>query len=510
MALPVKSYQFSTNEMKGVYECVKEAIVCPPGLPRANPTISSWQSPPDAVSNVRSAVLPEEVDIAIIGSGITGCSAARTIAGHQVGSTMRVAVLEARTAVSGATGRNGGHLISDTWGLFPELVDEFGFEVAVDVARFSAANVSTLRKVVAGLNEADQEAVGFRDLVATASLSDAQSWEGSKRAVEIFSEAMGPDFPIEAEVLTDKEKAKRDYLYANGVGFMNQHGAAALSAYRLVTAVWRQILDNHPNCLTLETETPVLSVETETWQGKDGYRLTTPRGTIRASKVIHCTNGYAANLLPNLVGKLYPLRGTMSEQELGPSFPQLGTEYSWTSTGLGTYDKKSDELLVNLWYAQQNSKTGNLFIGGEHQPIKEMLNADDSKISSSARTHLSAITPKIFHNAEPTSVKNMWSGIMGFTADLFPFVGPLSNEITGRDGNGEFIAAGFSGHGMDKCWLCGEAAALMALGEDAPAGFPKPFLISNSRIQEGTPEAAAKALIESIVCLVDAPNDAVE
>ncbi|CAH0055462.1 unnamed protein product [Clonostachys solani] len=496
--------------MGGVYECVKEAIVCPPGLPKANPTISSWQSPPDSVSNVRSAVLPKEVDIAIIGSGITGCSAARAIVSHQAGSAMRVAVLEARTAVSGATGRNGGHLISDTWGLFPELVDEFGFDDAVDIARFSAENISALRKVVSGLNDADQETVEFRDVVATASLSDSQSWEGSKRAVEIFAEAMGPDFGIQVEVSTDKDIAKRDYSYADGAGFMKQHGAAALSAYRLVTAVWRQILDKHANCITLETETPVLSVEPHTWEGKDGYSLTTPRGTIRASKVIHCTNGYAAKLLPNLVGKLYPLRGTMSEQELGPSFPQSGAEYSWTSTGLGNYDKKSDEILVNLWYAQQNPKTRNLFIGGEHQPIKELLNDDDSKISSSARAHLSVITSKIFHNAEPTSVKRIWSGIMGFTADLFPFVGPLSKEMTGRDGNGEFIAAGFSGHGMDKCWLCGEAAALMALGEDVPVGFPKPFLVSNRRIQDGTPEAAAKALIDSIVCLADTPNDAVE
>uniref|UniRef100_A0A8H7N0J5 FAD dependent oxidoreductase domain-containing protein n=1 Tax=Bionectria ochroleuca TaxID=29856 RepID=A0A8H7N0J5_BIOOC len=494
----------------GVYECVKEAIVRPPGLPKANPTISSWQSPPDSVSNVRSAVLPKEVDIAIIGSGITGCSAARAIVSHKAGSAMRVAVLEARTAVSGATGRNGGHLISDTWGLFPELVDEFGLADAVDIARFSAENISTLRKVVSGLSDADQDTVEFRDVVATASLSDVQSWEGSKRAAEIFTEAMGPDFAIQIEVSADKDIAKNDYSYANGVGFMKQHGAAALSAYRLVAAVWRQILDKHPKSITLETETPVLSVEPETWQGKDGYRLTTPRGTIRASKVIHCTNGYTANLLPNLVGKLYPLRGTMSEQQLGPSFPQSGAEYSWTSTGLGSYDKKSDELLVNLWYAQQNPKSRNLFIGGEHQPIKEMLNGDDSKISSSARDHLSAITSKIFHNAGPTSVKNMWSGIMGFTADLFPFVGRLSKEMTGRDGNEEFIAAGFSGHGMDKCWLCGEAAALMALGEDVPAGFPKPFLVSNRRIQDGTPEAAVKALVENIVCLANTSNDAAE
>jgi hypothetical protein len=78
----------------------------PVTLPRANPTISYWQDPPDAIANLRTtAELPESADVVIIGSGITGTSIAFDIL--QRNGSARVVMLEARQACSGATGRNG-------------------------------------------------------------------------------------------------------------------------------------------------------------------------------------------------------------------------------------------------------------------------------------------------------------------------------------------------------------------------------------------------------------------
>ena len=48
--------------------------------------------------------LPEKVDVAVVGGGFTGLSAALTLARHGV----RVAVLEAETIGWGASSRNGG------------------------------------------------------------------------------------------------------------------------------------------------------------------------------------------------------------------------------------------------------------------------------------------------------------------------------------------------------------------------------------------------------------------
>ena len=83
-----------------------------PGLPRSNPTKSSWQIPPDPLQNFRSTdSLPSGIlDVVIIGSGFSGTS----IAWHLLhGDTSprtsfhSALMLEAREVCSGATGRNG-------------------------------------------------------------------------------------------------------------------------------------------------------------------------------------------------------------------------------------------------------------------------------------------------------------------------------------------------------------------------------------------------------------------
>jgi len=52
--------------------------------------------------------LPERVDVAILGAGFTGLSAARTLAKRGV----RVAVLESHTIGWGASSRNGGMVLT--------------------------------------------------------------------------------------------------------------------------------------------------------------------------------------------------------------------------------------------------------------------------------------------------------------------------------------------------------------------------------------------------------------
>lgn len=92
---------------------------------------------------------------------------------------------------------------------------------------------------------------------------------------------------------------------------------------------------------------------------------------------------------------------------------------------------------------------------------------------------------------------------MGFTADGLPLVGNLTGEYTGRTGSNEWIAAGFNGHGMDKCWLTGQALAAMVLGEDAPLWFPTSYLVGEERLRSLTPDAAATMFANAFL-----PNDA--
>ena len=74
-----------------------------------------------------------------------------------------------------------------------------------------------------------------------------------------------------------------------------------------------------------------------------------------------------------------------------------------------------------------------------------------------------------------------WSGIIGWSCDGLPHVGPLTE--LGRPRAGEYVCAGFSGHGMTQCFLAGRSVAEMILGQK-PDVFVGAFLPSPQRTGE--------------------------
>lgn len=129
-------------------------------------------------------------DIAIIGSGITGTSVAGTLLSHPEGKGLRVTILDARGACSGATGRNGGHLISDTCGRFEELVHALGTEEAVKILRFSEANIAELKTLVSQLTDEERDAIELREVIATATFTDKSMAEAFQRSVDLLKETV--------------------------------------------------------------------------------------------------------------------------------------------------------------------------------------------------------------------------------------------------------------------------------------------------------------------------------
>ncbi|KAF5675079.1 FAD dependent oxidoreductase superfamily [Fusarium circinatum] len=477
---------------------VVKLITVRSGLPSTNPTTPTWQTPPHpTVATAQSNDLPSGTDIIIIGSGITGIGAAHSLFNHPKGNGLKVTMLEARTAVSGATGRNGGHLVSDSDSLFPALAETIGVERAIETVRFSDANIRRLKELIAQLDPEDREAVEFREVTSATSFTDQSSFRGAIEEVKQLLKAV-PDSDIKFKVY-NREEAAKIFNFTNVVGAVAQTGVAALWPYRLLTAVLASLGKEFSDRFSLETNTPVLSVQAQDDAFEYPYLVRTPRGSIRAKNVIHCTNGYSSHLIPGLVGNLYPLRGTMSTQKLGPNFPRAGHNMSWSQVSLGTYDANTGHIHLGLYYAQQNAKTGLMFLGGESQSLGGLLTSDDSNVAEDARQTLSSAAPKIWKDAAPSEALNVWSGIMGFTADGMPIVGKLPQNLTGRSGSGEWIAAGFNGHGMDKCWLTGEALARMVLGETDVPGFPKAYLLSDDRMKSWSPQGAAETLMDHIM-----------
>nr|ABA70585.1 hypothetical protein [Penicillium chrysogenum] len=97
-------------------------VIQDPGIPVPNPTVSAWQEPAHPCATIQSKDLPRYTDCAIIGSGITGCSAAKTILeSDSRGSIRRSPCLKLVSLTTGATSRNGGFLLSHA----PQFYERF-------------------------------------------------------------------------------------------------------------------------------------------------------------------------------------------------------------------------------------------------------------------------------------------------------------------------------------------------------------------------------------------------
>lgn len=179
----------------------------------------------------------------------------------------------------------------------------------------------------------------------------------------------------------------------------------------------------------------------------------------------------------------------MSVQKPGPDLENLGGSRSWSLSHTPTLDPQTGFYTTGLYYLQQNALTGRIWIGNETAYIKDLLTPDDTCVPNEARKALSTVLPKFFlkgwGSQSSSETEAIWSGIQGYTADRLPIVGQVPGSITGKaGGDGQWIAAGFNGYGMDKCWLTGEALVKMIFGEDVSEWFPQCFLVTEKRLTE--------------------------
>jgi len=250
-------------------------------------------------------------------------------------------------------------------------------------------------------------------------------------------------------------------------------------------------MKKYPDRLTIETNTPVESVEhsdssVTPISSAFPYTVRTSRGPLRAGNVVYCTNGYTGHLLPRLRGRINPFKGTMTVQDPENAVPNQGTSLSWGFHYPPTYDPETGNCGHGLYYLGQSAKTGYFYFGGEEDRMEETISADDSVVSQYSVNHLQSVLPQFFDKnaAAPWKLVSSWSGIMGVSSDGLPLIGRLPSTLTDRKGTGEWIAAAFNGYGMANCLMSGEALALMILGENVSDWLPDAYGLSEKRLRE--------------------------
>jgi hypothetical protein len=165
-------------------------VIQDPGVPLPNPTIPAWQEPPHPLATTQSKDLPKYTDFAIIGSGITGCSAAKTILENELGIDKTVTMFEARSLTTGATSRNGGYLLSHAPKFYEKFVEAFGATAAKQIAKFCDQTLDELMEVAKAENLLQISEI--REVTTVLSFEDVDGFESSCRSVRMYEEAV-PD-----------------------------------------------------------------------------------------------------------------------------------------------------------------------------------------------------------------------------------------------------------------------------------------------------------------------------
>ncbi|KAF8554435.1 FAD dependent oxidoreductase [Imleria badia] len=458
--------------------------------------------------------LPQHADIVVIGSGITGTSVARTLLDrtHAEGKHPVILMLEARDACSGATGRNGGHITPPVFRDFAIWQQDHGHAEAHKIAKFRLAHIQELRRAAEeeGLLEQSQ----WRQVETVNAFFDRELFARVKAKLQAYQQAL-PSEASHHRVYESAEAIQKYNLAPDAAGCI-AFSAGAIHPYNFVTGILSNLLNRYPNNFLLCTNNPCTSI-TGPSASDPLYTVVTPKGPVKTPHVIHATNAWTSHLLTPMRGKIIPFRGNMTAQRPGQSIPaeMLQRSFSFFEAPVGF------DYLTQLPNGEHEFMLGASFAQAGGEGYEAVANSDDSTYSKRISAHLGGTLPRYFGEdnwgceGQPPEgdtgewskgrVKAAWSGILGVSVDLLPWVGRLSPSISGRPapsiehGNeamiptapGEWIAAGYNGGGMVQAWMSGQALAEMVLGREREGNlaewFPDVYRVSTNRWKKAKP-----------------------
>lgn len=178
--------------------------------------------------------------------------------------------------------------------------------------------------------------------------------------------------------------------------------AGTLWPYKFILGLLSKIVDY--SALNVQANTPVTSVLSES---DSSHLVNTPRGSIRASKIIYATNAYTPALLPEYSSNIVPVRGicchiAVPEGKHAPFLP-----YSYI---LNTENGDGCSYLITR-------PDGSIIIGGAQYTFKEAKEqwygvVDDSTLIEPAKHYYNDYMQRTFQGWEDSGayVKEIWTG----------------------------------------------------------------------------------------------------
>jgi len=388
--------------------------------------------------------LPAQLDVAVIGSGFTGLSAARTLAKRGV----NVAVLEAESIGWGASSRNGGMVLTGMKLGVNKLISMYGRERTQRMYAASLESIDCVERIVREENIPCEFArCGHLEVACKQNHFDDYA-----RQVEVIAREFNHQLRIVPR--NDLPSEIGSYIYYGG---MVDEISAGVNPAQYVAGLGRaavqagaQIFEN----------TRVNQIAHDS----AGWNLTTSRGTLRAKEVFVGTSGYTSKATPALQKKIIPIGSYIITTEVLPE--TLAQELSPRNRMI--YDSK------NYIYYYRLTPDRRMLFGGRAAFFPETENSI-RKSAEILRQGMVSVYPQL----RDTKVEYVWGGTLDFAFDIMPHAGQM---------DGIYYAVGYAGHGVAMATYQGQKMAEMILGDKPENPFVGiPFLGAPLGMYNGNP-----------------------
>lgn len=386
------------------------------------------------------------VDVAVIGGGFTGLSAALALA-RQGASVM---VFEAGRVVGEASGRNGGQCNSGLAHDYGALASSIGVERAKAYYRAYASAVDTVESLV----RQEQIDCGFVRSGRLKLAAKPEHYDKLARACARLAQDVDPEVEMLSPARVREEVASDGFF-----GGLLQKTSAQMHMGRFGIGLADAAVKQGARILE---SAPVTGLDP---LGAGGYSVTSARGTVSADQVLLATGSSSVGPLGYFRRRLVSVGSFIIATE--PLEPALldrilpNRRCYVTSRHIGNYFRVTPD--------------NRLLFGGRARFAMSNPRSDEK----SGRI-LRATLVETFPELANVRIDYCWGGLVDMTADRLPRAGQH---------RGMFYSLGYSGHGVQMSVHMGQVMAKMMAGDSLanpwheldwpaiPGHFGKPWFL---------------------------------
>ncbi len=354
-------------------------------------------------------------DVAILGAGYTGLSAARQLA--RAGAS--VVVLERGQVGSGASSRNAGQVLTGLKLEPAALVAAYGEARARQLFEVSREAMAALERVVAGERiDCELERPGHLQAAARPAHYRAFAEEQALLA-RVFNHTV--------RLVTARDQPRE--LGARGYhGLLVDEDSRAINPAKYVLGLRNAAVQSGASIAEQTAVTRIVR------NGQE-WRLMTQAGDVRARDVLIATNGYTDRAAPALQRRLIPIGSYIITT--APLPPEIAARL--LPTRRMVFDSR-----YFLHYFRLTADNRMLF-GGRAE-----FSAPTPESARRAESILRRSMVSTFPELSGTAIDYAWSGHVAFTRDQMPHAGRMDDM---------FYAGGYCGHGIAMATYLGELIA---------------------------------------------------